>query len=46
MFVSSFTVTVLSKLLVNISETIIKTFVDGILFIINYIIQKKFIFKK
>ena len=46
MFVSSFTVTLFSKIFVSISETLIKTIVDAILFIVNYMIQKKFIFRK
>ena len=46
MFVSSFSVTVLSKIFINVNEALIKTIVDGILFIVNYIVQKKFIFKR
>lgn len=45
MFVSSFSVLYLYKLS-SINETIIKIFVDIILFIINFFVQKKLIFVK
>ena len=45
MFVSGISVTILSKLLSSINDTIIKIFVDVIIFIVNYIVQKKVVFK-
>lgn len=45
MFVSAFAVWFISNF-INIDATIIKMFVDIIIFMVNYIIQKKIIFKK
>lgn len=44
MFVSAFLVNTLHKY-ININPTIIKVPVEGIIFIVNYIIQKLFIFR-
>ena len=46
MFVSAFSVESLSKILSSISPTIIKFFVDIIIFVVNYFVQKKLIFTK
>lgn len=45
MFVSATSVYLLNLLFANINDTVIKLFIDIIIFIINYIIQKKVIFK-
>jgi len=45
MFVSGFSVSWLDKIL-NISATLIKVLVDTIIFIINFIIQREWVFKK
>lgn len=45
MFVSAFAVSQLFKLL-NINSTIIKVVVDTIIFIINFVIQREWVFKK
>lgn len=45
MFVSGFSVNFISHLLFKINDSIIKFFVDIIIFIINYFIQKEVIFK-
>ena len=46
MFVSGLSVSLLSNILTVVNSTIIKFFIDLILFIINYFIQTKFIFIK
>ena len=45
MFVSGISVTLLSNLLPSINDSIIKVFVDIIIFIVNYIVQKEVVFK-
>jgi len=45
MFVSAFSVWIIHEV-INIDATIIKVPVDIVIFIVNYVIQKKFIFKK
>ncbi|MDD3995371.1 MAG: GtrA family protein, partial [Bacilli bacterium] len=45
MFVSGLSVTFLSKI-INISSIILKVFVDIIIFVINFIIQREWVFKK
>lgn len=45
MFVSAFLVNGLSSLFVEINDTIIKFFVDIVIFVVNYFIQKEVIFK-
>ncbi|MDD4624199.1 MAG: glycosyltransferase [Bacilli bacterium] len=45
MFVSGLSVTFLSKI-INISSIIIKVFVDTIIFVVNFIIQREWVFKK
>jgi len=45
MFVSAFSVWITHKL-IHIDVTIIKIIVDGLIFIVNYFVQKKYIFKK
>ena len=45
MGVSAFSVWIIHKV-INIDATIIKVFVDAIIFVVNYFIQKLFIFKK
>lgn len=45
MILSAVSVNLISKVLTEINVTIIKFFVDVIIFIINYIIQRNFIFK-
>lgn len=44
-FVSSGSVTIISNMLPSINDTIIKFFVDIVIFIVNYFIQKRVIFK-
>jgi len=45
MFISAFLVSGISLVFKNINDTIIKFFVDIIIFIVNYFIQKEVIFK-
>ena len=45
MFASAIFVSILSNIFVNINSTIIKFFVDIVIFIVNYIIQKEMVFK-
>lgn len=45
MFISAYLVLGISNILKNINDTIIKFFVDIIIFIVNYFIQKEVIFK-
>lgn len=45
MIISATVVSIIDKLL-NVNTTIIKFFIDIIIFIVNYIIQKEIIFKK
>ena len=45
MFASAMFVSILSNIFVNINSTIIKFFVDIVIFIVNYIIQKEMVFK-
>jgi len=45
MFVSAFLVSFLSSLFTKINDSIIKFFVDIVIFIVNYFIQKEVIFK-
>lgn len=45
MFISAFCVSILSNLLNDINDTIIKFFVDVVIFVVNYFIQKEVIFK-
>lgn len=45
MFVSAFSVNVLSVIFGKVNDTIIKFFVDIIIFIVNYFIQKEVVFK-
>ncbi len=45
MLISSFSVYIISNILIKINDTIIKFFIDIIIFIINYFIQKKYIFR-
>jgi len=45
MIVSATLVSLISMLLKNVDSTIIKFFVDIIIFVVNYIIQKEVIFK-
>lgn len=45
MFVSATTVSILSYLFKDLNDTIIKMFVDIIIFIINYFVQKEVVFK-
>ena len=45
MFVSAFSVYLISCLLKNINDSIIKFCVDIIIFVVNYIVQKKVVFK-
>lgn len=45
MFVSAFLVNGLSSLFVEINDTIIKFFVDIVIFVVNYFVQKEVIFK-
>lgn len=45
MLVSAFSVWIIHKV-INIDASIIKILVDGIIFIVNYFVQKKYIFKK
>lgn len=44
MFVSAFSVDLLSNIFCNISDTIIKCFIDIIIFIVNYFVQKEVVF--
>ena len=46
MFVSAFSVQFLAKIFSSISSTIIKFFVDIVIFVVNYFVQKKLIFIK
>lgn len=45
MFVSAGAVSLLSGLFNKVNDTIIKFFVDIVIFIVNYFVQKEFIFK-
>ena len=45
MFVSALGVYLLNKVFININDSLIKIMVDTFIFIINYYIQKKIIFK-
>lgn len=45
MFVSAFLVTILSSLLIKTNDSIIKFFVDIIIFVVNYFIQREVVFK-
>jgi putative flippase GtrA len=45
MFISGYTVSYLSNIL-HISSTLIKVIVDSIIFVINFIIQREWVFKK
>ena len=45
MFVSAFSVNILSGIFGKINDTIIKFFVDIIIFIVNYFVQKEVVFK-
>lgn len=45
MFVSATTVSILSYVFKDLNDTIIKIFVDIIIFIINYFVQKEVVFK-
>ena len=45
MFISGIGVTVIAKY-ININETVIKVIVDTIIFIINFVIQREWVFKK
>ena len=45
MFVSAFLVNSISSLFSNINDTIIKFFVDILIFVVNYFIQREVIFK-
>ena len=45
MIISALSVYMLNKVFLNISDSIIKIIIDTLIFIINYYIQKKIIFK-
>lgn len=45
LFVSAFSVNIISNILLNIEPTIIKFFIDIIIFIVNYFVQKEVVFK-
>lgn len=45
MFVSAFVVSGISYILKGVNDTIIKFFVDVIIFIVNYFVQKEVVFK-
>lgn len=45
MFISAFLVSTISSLLIKVNDTIIKFFVDVVIFIVNYFIQKEVVFK-
>lgn len=45
MLVSATLVLIVSKLLISVNDTIIKFFIDIIIFVVNYYVQKEVIFK-
>ena len=45
MFISGYMVLYISTILVSVNQTIIKFFVDLVIFVVNYFIQKEVIFK-
>ena len=45
MFVSAFVVSGISYILIGVNDTIIKFFVDVIIFIVNYFVQNEVVFK-
>lgn len=46
MFVSGLSVSYLSNLLTNIPSVIIKIIIDSIIFVINFVVQREWVFKK
>ena len=46
MLISASSVYFINKIMANVNATVIKFFIDIIIFCINYIIQRNFIFKK
>lgn len=45
MFVSAFSVQILNTIFAKMNDSLIKLFVDVIIFVVNYFIQKKVVFK-
>ena len=45
MFISAFTVQYLSKI-INVNVVFIKVLVDLVIFMVNFVVQREFVFKK